>query len=275
MKHLMLVLLACAIFSAGAQDMPQKADDNEVIQIGEKKITRGQLRRSIKRASESRTGGFVRKENSAKGRFVLVNSQNVVPSADLDSAVKTIDRQANILTQIVSVENVGCENIKDAIIKANGVLGVAVIEDANLPALLTAPEDGWALVNVAKLKQGSPSAVKLAARVRREVLRAFGFISGGAYAGRGDYVMTCVTRPEELDSIIREEYGLTTLKMLPITLPVYGIKPWHRTTYLKACEEGWAPQPTNEFQKAIWEKVHEIPSKPLKITYDEKRDKGK
>lgn len=34
-----------------------------------------------------------------------------------------------------------------------------------------------------------------------------------------------------------------------------GIAQVRRTTYRKACEEGWAPAPTNEFQKAIWEKV--------------------
>ena len=34
-----------------------------------------------------------------------------------------------------------------------------------------------------------------------------------------------------------------------------AITPVPRTTYRRACYEGWAPAPTNEFQKAIWEKV--------------------
>jgi len=25
--------------------------------------------------------------------------------------------------------------------------------------------------------------------------------------------------------------------------------------YLKACQEGWAPVPTNDYQKAVWERV--------------------
>lgn len=275
MKYLTMIFVVCAVSAAMSQDVTPRADDGEIVQIGEKKITRGQLRRSIRRASESRTGGFVRKENSAKGCFVVINAQSVVPEADLTSAVKTIDRQANILTKIISAENINCSNIKAVMAKSNGALGVAVINDPTLPALLTAPEDGWALVNVGKLRQGSPDAAKLAARVRREILRGFGFISGGAYAGRGDYVMACVSQPDQLDSVVREEFGLMMLKMLPLTLPIYGIQPWHRTTYLKACEEGWAPPPTNEFQKAIWNRVHDIPTKPLKIEYNEKRDKGK
>ena len=31
------------------------------------------------------------------------------------------------------------------------------------------------------------------------------------------------------------------------------IAPVRRTTYKVACEEGWAPPPTNDFQRAIWD----------------------
>ena len=36
---------------------------------------------------------------------------------------------------------------------------------------------------------------------------------------------------------------------------------------------GWAPQPTNEVQRAIWDKVHAIPDKPLTIEFNPKKDK--
>ena len=38
-------------------------------------------------------------------------------------------------------------------------------------------------------------------------------------------------------------------------------------------EEGWSPSPTNDVQRAIWEKVHAIPDKPLTIEFDPKIDK--
>ena len=44
-------------------------------------------------------------------------------------------------------------------------------------------------------------------------------------------------------------------------------------THKKACQEGWAPAPTNDVQKAIWEKVHAIPDKPMTIEFDPKKDK--
>ena len=32
-----------------------------------------------------------------------------------------------------------------------------------------------------------------------------------------------------------------------------------------------APAPTNEFQKAVWDKVHAIPQNPMKIEFDPKK----
>ena len=46
-----------------------------------------------------------------------------------------------------------------------------------------------------------------------------------------------------------------------------------RTSYQKACEEGWAPLPTNDVQKAIWDKVHAVPKNPMKIEFDPKQGK--
>ena len=32
--------------------------------------------------------------------------------------------------------------------------------------------------------------------------------------------------------------------------------PYIESTYRKACREGWAPAPTNDVQKAIWEDIN-------------------
>jgi hypothetical protein len=39
------------------------------------------------------------------------------------------------------------------------------------------------------------------------------------------------------------------------------------------CQEGWAPPPTNEYQRAIWNDVHKIPEKPMKIDFDPAKGK--
>ncbi len=56
-------------------------------------------------------------------------------------------------------------------------------------------------------------------------------------------------------------------------LATLGVKPAHERTYRQACKEGWAPPPTNDIQRAIWQKVHKIPDNPMTIEYDPKKDK--
>ena len=45
-------------------------------------------------------------------------------------------------------------------------------------------------------------------------------------------------------------------------------------TYKRACEEGWAPAPTNDIQKAIWERAkadkERGPSNPIEIPMPKK-----
>ena len=44
-----------------------------------------------------------------------------------------------------------------------------------------------------------------------------------------------------------------------------------RGTYRRACEQGWAPQPTNDVQKAIWAEFHTKPTEPMQIKFDPKK----
>jgi len=69
---------------------------------------------------------------------------------------------------------------------------------------------------------------------------------------------------EENVPIDMVDFYVTYLKAL-------GVKPAEKTTYRKACREGWAPAPTNEVQQAIWDKVHQIPANPMKIEFDPKK----
>ena len=64
-----------------------------------------------------------------------------------------------------------------------------------------------------------------------------------------------------------EMYGIDVSRGITYNMPRAGVTPWKVTTYKRACEEGWAPAPTNEYQQAIWDKVHAVPTEPLKIKY--------
>lgn len=85
--------------------------------------------------------------------------------------------------------------------------------------------------------------------------------------------MDPVLSASELDKIPVDVIGLDVLPAVSRAAEQFGIGRFRRTTYLKACQEGWASAPTNDIQKAIWNKVHEVPDKPIKIEFDPKVDK--
>jgi hypothetical protein len=75
---------------------------------------------------------------------------------------------------------------------------------------------------------------------------------------------------EDLDSV-QEFIPIDMERRWTDYLANLGVKPAHIRTYKQACKEGWAPAPTNEYQKAIWDKVHEPPATPMKIEFDPKK----
>ena len=50
-----------------------------------------------------------------------------------------------------------------------------------------------------------------------------------------------------------------------------GVTPMEVTTCRQVCRLGWAPAPANEYQKAVWEELHAIPTEPIKIKPEEKK----
>ena len=80
--------------------------------------------------------------------------------------------------------------------------------------------------------------------------------------------MQTVTKPEDLDKILNEGMAFDALGGIMNNLRTLGVTQPHKTTYRKACMEGWAPAPTNDYQKVIWEELHAKPTNPLKIKFD-------
>ena len=265
-----MATIVCSL-SLFAQDAGL-GDGSKMIKVGDKMISASKLQKTIRKVQMKKTGGMIRERGSAKGSFIVLNSQNLVPSVTLSRAMETIDKWMLMQTSVKELTGVGIGNIVESIRKSGGVLGVAIVDDASLPGFMVAPEDGWAIVNVKKLAKDNPKPEVLAARVRKETLRAFAFVSGGAYQAKGCPLMRDVKSVADIDAL-QERFGLDTVSHVRSSAPFYGLVPWYQTTYLKACEEGWAPAPTNEFQKAIWDKVHAMPTEPIKIKPEAKKVK--
>ena len=280
MKTLMIALTATLAAASVLADAAPKAAKvrkekrpDDILNIAGDKMTRAEFQNMLKETSLSLNGGIIREANSAKGWFVVVDAQKAIAPSNLVMVARELDKAMRIQVKTVVTNGVTLANVGDVIRAAGAAAGVAVIEDPSLPAFLTAPECGWTLVNVTALAADKPDAATLASRVRKEALRGYAFVTGAPYMSRGDFLMRDVRNLADIDRIPKETFGLEVMGHSLKVSERYGITPWRQASYKKACKEGWAPAPTNDYQKAIWNEIHALPSNPIKIKYDPKRDK--
>lgn len=221
---------------------------------------------------EERHGGIVVKPGSQKGKIVFVNTQKRLKAADIDAVIGTLvdDLSLNI------VQEASAPGAPSELRVAHGAtVAIIVVDDVKTPTLLVAPEDRWAVVNVAKvaddLKSDRAREKFFASRSRKELMRAFSMLCGGASSQFPGNVMNQATMAG-LD-FCAERYPVDMLDHYKRYLGELGVTKRIETTYKKACREGWAPAPTNDVQKAIWDKVHQLPTEPIKINPETKKVK--
>ena len=218
---------------------------------------------------QQKVGGFIERE--AKGSIVVINCQK---SFDINSITNSISlARKNLQTSVDVVEGkFSVETAKNEVTARNGTAGVFIVDEPSLPISLVSLEETWGMVNVAKLRKNA-SADVLAKRAAKEFNRVLAVVFGGGLSSQKSSIMRPMTKASDLDRVINAWIPFDTMNVMFNALPEYGITHRKRVTYVKACQEGWAPAPTNEYQKAIWDKVHSIPDKPFIIEYDPKVDK--
>ena len=260
MKHIIIAAIVAAA-SLGAD-----ATAITVVTNADGKVVRKLDRAKLDAAMTRRTGGKVVVPGSLKGKIVYVNSQTRAPRKWLEQNAETF-----------------CEATKLAIEVADGkfefpspgIQGEAslfVVDDPALPPILSAPESRWAMVNVAPLARGEGEKPQFfAARVQKELTRGFCLLAGAQNSGYPDALVGCITKPEDLDHFADCRLPIDVMNRFAPYLKGYGITPKVYSTYKNACEQGWAPAPTNDVQKAIWDKVHAMPSEPIKIKPETKK----
>lgn len=214
-----------------------------------------------------KTGGKLKEPNTQKGRFVYVNCQKDVAPEFLAAHAQKI---ATALKVAIDVED-GSFALPNPPVKGEACL--FIVSDPALPMSLVAPESRWAMVNLAPLKTQKKQFFD--ARVKKELSRAFSFLAGAPNSQFEMALTGCVVKPEGLDELANDDIPFDVMRRIESYMRGYGIAPYKLTSYRKACQEGWAPSPTNDVQKAIWDEVHELPTKPIKIEFNPKRDAGK
>ncbi len=191
------------------------------------------------------------------GQLVIINRQADVSIGELEPVRPVIMEETHINIVLSNEER-------------RGELCIFVDDSESDRALCVYPEQNEAHVNVRVLKADGTKGERLAARTRKEILRAFAFIAGGASSAAEISLLGKVSKPSDLD-LLRERIPNEVEMRFPSYLKKIGITPYRCVTYSLACEEGWALAPTNKHQKAIWDKVHAVPATPMKIEFDPKK----
>lgn len=217
---------------------------------------------------QKETGGYVIKEDKDNGLVLVGNAQKRLARDKISHPARYMLAYAKLPVVVRDVDpslaaNPGPKSAADQ--KATVVLFIKDDKSCS-STIVVSPDERWGFVNVAALDADDPGDEVLASRVCKATNRAICFLLG---SGGSKYPNTLVG---SFRAGIKDYERFPTDGLPPDVFPRMadyakgiGIRQVVRTTYYNACKRGWAPAPTNECQKAIWDKVHQLPTNPLPL----------
>ena len=215
-------------------------------------------------------GGLITMRGTPSGSIVVVNAQRKVTTDNFEiTKTRSCNRLGNIL-KIVEGEAATVATAELLKKKYGADFALFVIDDKALPPSLVAVEARWAIVNVAGIEKGAATPEMVRIRTRNEFARVFAMLCGGFSSQFQAPLTNKVKTVSDLDECL-SDLPVDVVARVSTYLDYCGVKAEKKITYRRACQEGWAPQPTNSFQKAVWDEVHSLPTKPITIKYDKKK----
>lgn len=271
-----LIFLIAALVSVCAVAKKYSFDENEFEPV--KKLTKGeQAKLSPEQLEEYKAGRrlYALHRNGGifwlqgKGKLLVSVINNAVENKNISGCLKQIDESLHIKVEVtpITAEGFMIEKLSAAMKKFDAQLALFIVDKPELPMSLVAAEEGWALINVAKLKEGNPSKEKLDLRTRKAVARGFMMVLGGVSDTDTSSPLRPVRTVSDLDKIPVDWISFWNLPTMYDYMKGMGVTPATLTTYKRAVRAGVAPSPTNKWQKIIWDKEHQIPTKPITIDY--------
>lgn len=195
-------------------------------------------------------GGIVRK-TEGKGRIVYANLQNTVATPDIAKTMNVLGKHLRVKIDTLDAKADDVADVNKYLLANAAKAVVIVVDNAADPAILVAPEDKWAKVNIGKFKDKNVKS-----RAQMELLRAFCYLCGGIGSEYNNPLTGFIGNASQLDDSPVAELPIDVVNRFTPYLKQLGVIPYIESTYRKACREGWAPAPTNDVQKAIWEDIN-------------------
>ena len=269
------ILAVCWMIAVGTSALAQVAVERASQRTPEQeaRYQRHMARKAARLKQIADEGGLIRSHPTANVvRFV--NAQKLVDDECIAAVARKISEVFSFPVEITSTSRSDATPLSVVFAgfaqPKTGVL-VAIVESDDYPTLTICPENFYAIVNIKRLAIDGPTAELLTARIRKEIWRATMMAVGVGNAASQPDLMRPIRSLRDLDRYPTLESGPESLNVALDGAEAAGVEQVRRVTYQVACQEGWAPAPTNEVQQAIWDKVHAIPANPMKIEFDPKK----
>jgi len=218
----------------------------------------------MREAMLRKTGGFV--VAPATGRKIaVVDAKSGAPREALDKFIKAVSTGPKFAISLAD-GNPGETYMPN---EERGAV-LVIKNDKSCPmTIVVAPEQCWASLNIAPLTNDNPSEAALNQRVTKELWRALVYMLGGG----NNQMPACVMKPcvgmKDIDDLKMNQACPEPFREMSLSARKHGIAQAKLTSYRKACVEGWAPPPQNEYQRIVYEQVKaeqsEKPTNPIKI----------
>ena len=211
-----------------------------------------------KRAFVERTGGFIDMPGEGPD-IVIVDSRSKkdeAPAIVQETVSRVLRQGIRCQVSVVSTNSSASFSLAKSILKAGNALIVIVIFDggSDTPTLGIFPEDrigliNWSRLSIAGTEKDSED------RTIKELWRAIGFLHGVGYSMGTKCVMQPIVSPVELDANEWKIINPSSFPQMTKMAGKFGVKRGFRIIYEKAVRAGIAPQPTNDIQRAVWDRV--------------------
>ena len=221
---------------------------------------KAERRRKFMEAKMRNTGGWIVQPGSQQGSIVFYDSQATFKPEAIDKTVKELAREFKYNIRRETLAAAPTSKAMKEFLKSKGVnFAIFLVDDKDDPNTISVyPEQRYAVINATAV--GGKDI-----RFQRELKRTFGWLCGAANSTYPASLMSPVVGPIDIDSFVNDDFSVDIIQRMELYLKGYDVRPARTVTYAAAVQEGWAPQPTNEYQKAAWDRIRSIPSKPIKI----------
>lgn len=227
------------------------------------KLTPEQRQKVRDRIALVKGGPKIAKPGTQKGVITFVNAQSRAKEEWISSSIEYLKRETNFKIALAK----GSFNLAKPVLV--GDFSIYIVDSPDLPRTLIAPVDRWAMMNVSRIAIDKEQFFE--ARTKKEISRVFASLCGGMSSNYALSLVSGMPTPEKLDRVPNSNLPLDVVSRMPAYMQAFGVTPAEMHSYRKACQEGWAPPPTNKIEKIIWDKVHAMPTAQIKIKPETKK----